>query len=96
VLTGGRAGSGSTRPNPHSSGRAIWAWCVAKDVDPRPGLANVRQTGCNQASFYRDADAASGWLAANPHGRLVAMADAFEVLRTSMLRIEEWFEQPVG
>jgi alkylmercury lyase len=66
------------------------------DTSVRPGLANVRQTGCNQASFYRDAEAASGWLAANPHGRLLAVADAFKVLRTSMLRIEEWFDQPVG
>lgn len=64
------------------------------DTSLRPGLANVRQTGCNQSSFYRDAEAAQGWLAANPHGRLLAVADAFEVLRASMLRIKKWFEEP--
>lgn len=71
---------------------------VVSFPDPsfRPGLANVRQTGCNQSSFYRDTEAGSGWLAANPHGRLVVVADAFEMLRTSMLRIKEWFEETAG
>lgn len=63
---------------------------------PFGDLANVRQTACNESSFYRDAEAASGWLTANPYGRLLAVADAFEVLRASMLRIKEWFERPVG
>lgn len=62
---------------------------------PFGDLANVRQTGCDQSSFYRDTEAASGWLAANPQGRLVTVPDAFEVLRASMLRIREWFDQPV-
>jgi alkylmercury lyase len=63
---------------------------------PFGDLANVRQTGCALSSFYRDADAAAGWLAANPHGRLATVPDAFEVLRVSMLRIKESFDKPAN
>jgi len=63
---------------------------------PFGDLAKVTQTGCNEANFCRDAEAASEWLTANPHGRLAAVPDAFEVLRTAMLRIKEWFERPTG
>lgn len=66
------------------------------DTSSRPSLANLRRMGCNQSSFYRDADAAAEWLAANPRGRLLAVADAYRVLRTSMLRLEHWFNQSVG
>lgn len=64
------------------------------DTSLRPTLADVRRASCDQSSFYRDAQAASEWLATNPRGRLVTVAEAFEVLRVSMLRIKEWLEEP--
>jgi len=61
---------------------------------PFGDLANVRQTACNQQNFYRDAAAASGWLAANPHGAVLPVVDAFDVTRAAFLRIKEWIDQP--
>jgi alkylmercury lyase len=40
---------------------------------------DLRQAACGNANFYRDAEVASEWLAAYPSGRLLPVADAFEV-----------------
>lgn len=40
---------------------------------------DLRQAACGNANFYRDPEAASGWLAAYPNGRLLPVVDAFEV-----------------
>lgn len=66
------------------------------DTSSRPSLANLTQMGCHQSRFYRDADSATEWLAANPHGELLPVGDAFQALHTSMRRIEEWFTPRLG
>lgn len=50
-------------------------------------LGAVRQVVCNQQNFYRDAEVAAPWLQANPHGRLLPIADAFEVIRRAFRRM---------
>lgn len=58
-------------------------------------LAEVEQRGCNETNLYRDAEAASGWLAANhPNGVLLPVADAFEVARRAYPQVIP--EMPVG
>ena len=56
-------------------------------MSPPDRLGAVRQAVCNQQNFYRDAEVAAGWLAANPKGLLLPMADAFEVLRRAFQRL---------
>lgn len=69
-----------------------------QDVEPASAVAAIvmsapdsvgaiRQEVCHQQNFYRDAEAAAGWLAANPQGLLLPMADAFEVFRCAYRRI---------
>ena len=50
-------------------------------------LGAVRTAVCEQQNFYRDSDVAAGWLAANPYGLLLPIADAFEVLGRAFRRI---------
>jgi alkylmercury lyase len=50
-------------------------------------LGAVRQVTCNQQNFYRDPEAAADWLATHPHGLLLPISDAFEVLRRAFQRI---------
>ena len=64
------------------------ASAVASIVTGAPdSLGAVRQAVCDQQSFYRDGDVAAGWLAANPDGLLLPIADAFEVLGRAFRRI---------
>jgi alkylmercury lyase len=69
-----------------------------QDVEPASAVASivmrapdsvraVRQAVCSQQNFYRDAEVAAGWLAANPDGLVLPMADAFEVLRRTFRRL---------
>lgn len=61
---------------------------VASIVTRAPdSLGAVRQAVCHQQNFYRDAEVAAGWLAANPKGLVLPIADAFEVLRRAFRRL---------
>lgn len=66
--------------NPTSVERVEPASAVISFVLPSPDQPDLRQAACGNANFYRDAEVASEWLAAYPSGRLLPVADAFEVL----------------
>lgn len=64
------------------------ASAVASIVMSGPeSLGSVRQAVCHQQNFYRDSDVAAGWVAANPDGLVLPIADAFEVLRRAFRRL---------
>ncbi|MDA8369955.1 MAG: organomercurial lyase [Nocardiopsaceae bacterium] len=99
-----------TRSSCAATGEAIRVHATAtgvQDLDPpgavslpdmsvRTGLAEVGASVCNHSRFYRDAEAGSEWLAANPRGRLLTVSEAFAVMRASMVRIRDWCQEPVG
>jgi alkylmercury lyase len=64
---------------PTSVERVEPAGAVISFFLPSPDQPDLRQAACGNANFYRDAEVASKWLAAYPTGRLLPVADAFQV-----------------
>lgn len=63
------------------------ATTVISFVLPSPDQPDLRQAACGNANFYRDAEAATGWLTANPQGTVLPVVDAFEVFGRAARRV---------
>lgn len=62
------------------------AGAVVSMLTPPVELAS-RETACNQNNFYHSAKDAAPWLATYPEGRLVPVAEAFDVLRRGVHQV---------
>ncbi|MGH2948364.1 MAG: organomercurial lyase [Solirubrobacteraceae bacterium] len=48
---------------------------------------------CNASNLYRDAEAASDWLAANPNGMVLPVVDTYDLYREVDRRLQPWLAQ---
>lgn len=71
---------------PTSVERVEPAGAVVSMLTPPAELAS-RETACNQNNFYRSAKDAAHWLATYPDGRLVPVAEAFDVIRRGVHQV---------
>lgn len=69
------------------------ASAVVSTVTPTTDLAGIRKNICSQHNFYRSAEAAAPWLATVPQGRLMPVAEAFEMLRRAGIELD-WVQPP--
>lgn len=63
------------------------ASAVVSTVAPSTDLAQLRKDICFQHNFYRSAEVAAPWLARFPQGRLMPVAEAFEMYRRVDLQL---------
>lgn len=69
------------------------ASAVVSTLTPTTDLAGIRRNLCSQHNFYRSAEAAAPWLATFPQGRVMPVAEAFEMLRRAGNELD-WVQPP--